>query len=253
MFRSFIYVNTGKIYEYYSLLDETIKEKIVSMERSTTNKVGVLAKPIGIERSKTEIMKSEISQYFLSDYNKFEKELEKLDGENYFDFDEYFEKYDISKMPRASIGKIQTNFYIPEEFDYIELIGIFKPLLMSSLNIKESEHDLYDAFLGEAKADIPIIIDFDNHKLCAKLDTRFLNEEYNQLDEYETEDVTILFKLNTYKSGSKITIFDPMKDFIKLNRAMRRSADIQSSYTEEIAPIIVDGSIIKVEILAIYK
>lgn len=253
MFRSFIYVNTEKVYEYYSLLDESIKEKILSKERSITNKAGLSTKPIGIERFKTETIKSEISQYFLSDYNKFEGELTKLDGEHYFDLDENCNKYDISTIPRASIGKMQTKFYIPEEFDYIELINLFKPMLMSSLDIKKSEQDLYDAFLGNTTADIPIIMEYDNNSVFGKLDTRFLNEDYNQLEEYESEDVTVLFKLNSHDSGYKVTVFDPLKDFIKLNRAMRKSSDLKSSYTKEFSPIIIDGPVIKVEVLAIYK
>lgn len=253
MFRSFIYVNTEKVYEYYSLLDESIKETIISKENSITNKAGVSTKPIGFEHSKTETMKSEISQYFLSDYNKFEKELTKLDGENYFDLDENYDKYDISTIPRTSIGKIQTNFYIPEGFDYIELINLFKPMLKSYLNVKESEQELYDTFLGNTKADIPIIMKYDNKNIFGKLDTRFLNEDYTQLDEYESDEVTILFKLSSHKSGEKVTIFNPLKDFIKLNRAIRRSTDFKNNYTKEFSPIIIDGPVIKVEILAIYK
>lgn len=156
-------------------------------------------------------------------------------------------------MPRASIGKMQTKFYIPEEFDYIELINIFKPIIMSSLDVKESEQDLYDAFLGNTKADIPIIMEYDNKSIFGKLDMRFLNEDYNQLEEYESEEVTVLFKLNSHDTGNKVTLFDPLKDFIKLNRTMRRSPDLKSSYTKEFSPIIINGPVIKVEVLAIYK
>jgi len=253
MFRSFVYVNTEKVYEYFSLLDESIKEKITSKESSITNKAGLLSKPIGLERSKTETMKSEVSQYFLSDYNRFETELTKLDGENYFDLEENYNIYDISTIPRSSIIKIQTNFYIPEGFDYIELINLFKPVLMSSLDVKESEQDIYDAFLGNTKADIPIIMEFDDKNIFGKLDTRFLNEDYNQLEEYESDEVTVLFKLISVNSGDKVTIFDPLKDFIKLNRAMRRSVEFKDSYSKEFSQIIVNGPVIKAEILAIYK
>lgn len=154
MFRSFIYVNTEKVYEYYSVLDESVKERIISRESSITNKTGFSVKPIGFERSKTEILKSDISQYFLSDYNRFEKELEKLDGENYFDLIENYNNYDLTTISPASIVKIQNIFYIPEGFDYVELVSLFKPMLLSSLNIKENEQSLFDAFLSNTKADI---------------------------------------------------------------------------------------------------
>lgn len=253
MFRSFIYVNTEKVYEYYSLLDASIKEKITTKEKSITNKTGFSKAPIGFERSKTETMKSEVSQYFLYDYNKFEKELMKLlDGEYYFDLIENG-KYDISTLPQASIGKIQNNFYVPEGFDYIELTNLYKPLLKSSLNIEESEQGLYDAFLADTKADIPILMEYEDRRIFGTLDTRYLNESYNQLEEYETDEVTVLFKVVSHKLSESVKIFDPFKDFIKLNRAMRRRVDLKDSYTEEFSPIIVNGPIVKVEILAIYK
>lgn len=252
MFRSFVYVNTEKVYEYYSLLDESIKEKITSKEKSISNKGGVNINTIGIERSKTETMKTEISQYFLSDYNKFEKELSKLEGESYFDLAEN-DSYDISTIPRSTLGKVQANFYIPEGFDFVELFEIFKPAIKSSIEIKESDQSLYDSFLGNTKADIPIIIDFENIKIFGKLDGRFLKESYNQLEEYEQDEVTILLKVISHNTSDKVTIFDPLKDFIKLNRAMRRSTDIKSSYTQEFSPIIVNGPVVKAEILAIYN
>jgi hypothetical protein len=251
MFRSFIYVNSEKVYEYYSLLDETIKEKITSKESSRTNKAGISSKPIGFEHSRTETMKSEISQYFLSDYNKFEKELIKLAGEYYFDLDE--EEYDLKTMPRSSIGKVQANFIIPEGFDYIDLIDAFKPMIKSAIEINDSEQALYDTFLGNTKADIPITIEYEGLNIFGKLDTRFLKETYNQLEEYEFDEVTILFKFIAQDTSTRVTIFDPLKDFIKLNRAMRRSSDFQNSYSEELSPIVVDGPVIKTEILAIYK
>ncbi|CAM4015345.1 DUF6414 family protein [Saccharibacillus endophyticus] len=253
MFRSFIYVNTEKVYEYYSLLDPSIKEKAISKEKSTTNKAEISKSPIGFEHSKTETMKSEVSQYFLLDYNNFERALTKLNGENYFDLVDSDNDYDISTIPQSSIGKIQNNFCVPEEFDYIELTNLFKPLLKQSLNIEESEQELYDAFLGDTKADIPILIKHEDSTVFGTLDTRYLNEPYNQLEEYTTDEVTILFKAVSHNSSDKIKIFDPFKDFIKFNRAMRRSMDIESSYTKEFSPIIVDGPVVKVEILAIYK
>ncbi|MGV7116750.1 DUF6414 family protein [Paenibacillus kyungheensis] len=253
MFRSFIYVNTEKIYEYYSLLDSSIKEKKKSKEKSTTNKAEISKLPLGFEHSKTETMKSEISQYFLYDYNNFEKALTKLNGENYFDLVDSDNNYDISTLPQSSIGKIQNNFYVPEEFDYIELINLFKPILKPSLNIEESEQGLYDAILDDTKADIPIIIENEDRTVFGTLDTRYLNESYNQLEEYTIDEVTILFKVISHNSSNRIKIFDPFKDFIKLNRVMRRNMDIKSSYTKEFSPIVVDGPLVKVEILAIYK
>ena len=50
--------------------------------------------------------------------------------------------------------------------------------------------------------------------------------------------------------NDKVEIFNPLKDFIKLPRAVRRSANI---YNDELQSIIIDGPVFKVEVLAIYK
>lgn len=49
---------------------------------------------------------------------------------------------------------------------------------------------------------------------------------------------------------SQFEIFNPLKDFIKLPRAARRSMDSNSG---EVEPIIINGPVLKVEVIAIYK
>lgn len=253
LFRSFIYANTEKIYEYYSLVDESIKEKIISGEKTFTKSGKMSAKMLALGGDKTDTVRIEFSQYFLSDYHKFELKLEELDGENYFDLEQNFEKYDIKSLPKSSIGKLESNFYIPEEFDFVDLINKFMPAMKPSLNIEAEDEGILNAVLGDTKADIPIVFDFDNNKVIGKLDTRYLLEDYNQLEEYETDEVTVLFRLLSKRDGNNIVIYDPLKDFIKLNRMMRRSADFSNSGSVEFSPIKLDGSIIKIEIIAMYK
>jgi|GEM_PF-438300 len=253
MFRSFIYANTDKIYEYYSLIDESIKEKIVKGERKINVNGKLSAKMFALGGEKTNTYQTEFSQYFLSDYHHFETKLEELDGEKYFDLEQSFENYDIKSLPKASIGKLESSFYVPEGFDFVDLIHKFMPAIKPTLDIKEEEEGLYDAFLGDTKADIPIVFEFDNNLVTGKLDNRFLLEDYNQLEEYESDEVTVLFRLLSKKNGNNIVIYDPLKDFIKLNRTLRRSADFSKSGSDEFSPIKLDGSVIKIEVIAIYR
>ena len=252
MFRSFIYANTDKIYEYHSLIDESMKEKIVKGERTTNVGGKINAKMLAIGGDKSNTFQTEFVQYFLSDYHQFETKLEELDGDKYFDLEQNYETYDISSMPKASIGKLESSFYVPEEFDFVNLIDKFMPAIKPSLNIKKEKEGLYDAFLGDTKADIPIVIEFDDKLVTGKLDNRFLIEDYSQLEEYETDEVTVLFRLLSKKDGNNIVIYDPLKDFIKLNRTMRRSTDFKSD-AGEFSPIKLDGKVIKIEVIAIYR
>jgi len=253
MFRSFIYANTDKIYEFYSLIDESIQEKIIKGERTTNTGGKFSPKMLSISGEKTNTLHTEFIQYFLSDYHKFETKLEELDGDKYFDFEQNSDKYDIKSMPKASIGKVETSFYVPEGFDMVDLVNKFLPMIKPSLDIKQGEEALYDFFLGDTKADIPIVLEYDNNFITGKLDSRFLIDDYSQLEQYETEEVTILFRLLSKKDGDNIEIYDPLKDFIKLNRTMRRSGDFNKAGSLEFSPITLNGSVIKVEVLAIYR
>jgi hypothetical protein len=49
---------------------------------------------------------------------------------------------------------------------------------------------------------------------------------------------------------NQVEIFNPLKNFIKLPRAVRRSMDSNSG---EVEPIIIEGPVLKVEVIAVYK
>ena len=50
----------------------------------------------------------------------------------------------------------------------------------------------------------------------------------------------------------KVEIFDPLKDFIRLPRAMRRQMTTNST-SIGLDKISVEGPVLKVEVIAIYK
>ena len=106
-------------------------------------------------------------------------------------------------------------------------------------------------FIGSASADVPIISEFDNVNVYGKLNTKYLIEEYDQLDEYYEQNVFILCKVIGLMQKDRVKIFDPLKDFIKFPRAIRRQVNIEEIHGFE--DIYINGPVLKVEIIAIYK
>lgn len=68
------------------------------------------------------------------------------------------------------------------------------------------------------------------------------------LEEIESEETVFLFKVLSHCNDEQIVVYDPLRDFMKLNRAARRSMD-RSSGLEEIR---IAGLVIKGELIAIY-
>lgn len=109
---------------------------------------------------------------------------------------------------------------------------------------------MMEAFLGKAAADIPIVTECGEFILSGKLSTLSLVEEYEQLEDYAEEEVYILCRVVGKIQKEKVEIFNLRRDFIKLPRAVRRGADINN---DELQSIIIDGPVLKIEVLAIYK
>lgn len=107
-----------------------------------------------------------------------------------------------------------------------------------------------EAFLGKASADIPIVMGDDELTIASKLSMGNLEEEYAELEEYNEQEVYMLCKVVGIMQKDKVEIFNPLKDFIKLPRAVRMGMD---SDTQGMETILVDDPVLKVEVIAIYK
>ena len=107
-----------------------------------------------------------------------------------------------------------------------------------------------ETFLGNASADIPIVMESEDLIVSSKLSTSVLEEEYAQFEEYSEQEVYMLCKVVGKMQKNQVEIFNPLKDFVKFPRAVRRSMD---SNNRELEPIIIDGPVLKVEVIAIYK
>ena len=184
------------------------------------------------------------------EYDRFEALLNDMSGDNYFDF--VLNDFDPATLPAMSIMRINSSFTVPESFDMVNAIEKFKPMLMGQIDTNSTgEQEALESILGKASADVPIISEFDDVAISGKLNAKYLMEDYAQLEEYSEQDVFILCKVVGLMQKENVEIFDPLKDFIRLPRAVRRQTNFGD--TTGLEKIYVEGPVLKVEIIAIYK
>lgn len=252
MFRSFIYLDEDKLYTYKRQIDgaNTAKPKVMSRKNTTGFSAGVTG--IGVNGSTETSIDSEFEKDVSFDYDRFELELSKLGGEDYFDC-VLNSDYDPTTVPAMKIIRICGGIKIPEEFDAVNLIERFMPMILGQVDTKSTqEQEALENILGQASADIPFNIDYDEITIAGKLNAKYLHEEYANLEDYADQDVYILCKIVGMIHKDKVEIFDPLKDFIRLPRSTRRQM-ATSGKSLGIEKIVVEGPVLKVEVIAIYK
>ena len=252
MFRSFIYLDEEKLYTYKRQIDGHNMPQFKAISKKKT--AGLIAGMNGFQlNGATETsVEGEYEKDVSFDYDHFEQDLNKFDGEDYFDC-VLNDEYDLNTIPAMKLVRICSGFEIPEEFDAVKLIDQFMPMLMGQIETKSAEEqEAIEGILGKASADIPFIIEYDDITISGKLNAKYLCEEYANLEEYAGQDVYMLCKVVGMVRKNIVEIFDPLKDFIHLPRTMRRkmNADGNSVGLETIS---VEGPVLKVEVVAIYK
>ena len=162
-------------------------------------------------------------------------------------------EYDLTTIPSMKLLRICNSFEIPEAFDVVTLIDQFKPMLIGQIETKSTgEQEALMSILENASADIPFVIEHDDITISGKLNTKFLCEDYASLEDYADQDVYMLCKVVGIVRKDLVEIFDPLKDFIRLPRAMRRQMSAAGNSTG-LDKIIIGGPVLKVEVIAIYK
>ena len=249
MFRSFIYLDEEKMYSYLRQIDKEFANQPTEVSKRKTREGTIGNGLLGVNAGTETEEKREFVKDITKDYDRFEKKLDELDGTEYFDL--VLKDYDLNTVPNMSIIRVNGSFEIPEQFDMFNLAQNFMPLLKSQIQTSsQDEKELMETFLENASADIPIIMESEGLIVSSKLSTSFLEEEYAQLEEYSEQEVYMLCKVVGKMQKDQVEIFNPLKDFVKLPRAVRRSMD---SNSRELEPIIIDGPVLKVEVIAIYK
>ncbi|WP_391206596.1 hypothetical protein [Psychrobacillus sp. L4] len=255
MFRNLIYFDSKKVMDYRSILEGkkyvSIKNIKVSSEKSLAAKMPVISGGIGGASE----MDGEILENLLLDCEEFESLLEKKNRNDYFDFT--IDNFDAETIPKSAIIRFEGKFIIPEEFDMMDLINKFKPMLATNMNLQNSqEEEIFGSLFGKESTKIPAFIECDNFEDrvgFAKFNSNNLCYELESLEDYEEEDVTILAKVLSKKEANNrpIIVFDIMKDLFSLGRGIRRQMGSQE--IEGIENIKTDKNIIILEVLAIYQ
>lgn len=142
---------------------------------------------------------------------------------------------------------------VPEDFDMVKVIDLFKPYLMQM----EQFEDMEDAskmalqtFLSSASATkIPLVFEGENTLFCSKVNQDNMIISYEDLSEID-DTVTILARVTSAFVSYSKPYYDPLKDFLALNRMMRKS---MGDIGKEFGPIYADDQYRMLEILAVYR
>lgn len=239
IFGKILYFDDNKITDYMSILSKESTLEIKSVEISTDKGSGVKI-PIGIDASYKGSRKivGEYRKSMLEKYIQFETLLE--DNDSYFDFLEN-PNFDITTVNRNSIIRFEGYIRIPEKFDLLEIFEKNRDLG----NLKEYERFI----LPSQEIKIPLITELNDLSLCTKLISGNLLDEYSELQNLEDSEVTILARVSSSIKNKNKEIYDPLKDYINLNREMRkkvvRDELLENFYSE--------NDYREIEILAIYQ
>lgn len=249
MFRSLRYCNVEKIHQYYSIITRQKRLNIQNINVSNEKGANIGFSAIGADMRGSTTIDATMEEDLHLDYDIFEESL--MGRDDYFDTTQ--ESYDLSTVLNGSIIKFQSYMEIPEEFDIIQLLEQFKPMLLgqASLSMETDAYNFLEKSIEKDDVKIPCIFELADVTCYSQINSSFLLTTYENLEEFENEEVTVLAKVISHKNG-KTAIFNPLKDFIKVNRAMRRSADM-SKFPKELVTIEIDGILISLEILAIYQ
>lgn len=255
IFKNLLYFDAKKVAEYKAVLEGkkhvAIKNVKISSSKSLEAKISVLSGGIGGSNE----MEGELVDNLLLDCNEFENLLDKNGGENYFDFTEG--NFDIETITKTSIIKFEGILKIPNEFDMMDLITQFKPLLISSMQLgNPQEEEIFKSIFAKESTKIPLFIEsetFEKNIGFAKLSSTELISNFETLEDYEEEDLTFIAKVNSRKkyNNSPIVVFDIMKDLFSISRGLRRQ--MGNTEVKGMENIKVESDVMELEILAIYR
>ena len=251
MFVNMIYYDTPRVSDFGAIIKGSKNIKIKKMDIVNDKGANITLPAVGGNIKASKSYEATIEESILFDCQEFEKLL--VGRDDYFDFTENV-GLDIATLGRGHIIKFDSTIKVPEEFDLTQTIAQFKPYLISSIS-KDMDNDegaAFSTFFESANPKIPIIAECDDVVLSAKIDSKFLMIDYAQMEEYESLEVSILARIisTNIVSASK-AIYDPLKDFISLNRAIRRS--LTDNRPDGLKELFNDEDYKVIEILAIYQ
>ena len=250
MFGRMMYYDKKTVDEYKSIIKGQRHVQVEEYEVSNDKGVSVDLKAVSADTKASKKYVAKVIESMLYDCYEFEKLLTGRD--DYFDLTQSCE-FDLSTIPRGSIIKVDAFLEVPENFDIMQVIDRFKPLFMDSIDtdtMEQSGKEALRAFLESAKATrIPIIGDVDDFLLCAKMYQENLVSDYEEFEEID-EQVTVVARVSSDIVNCSKPFYDPLKDFMTMNRMMRRSLKDRG---KELNALMVEKNYRMIDILAIYR
>ena len=114
------------------------------------------------------------------------------------------------------------------------------------------ESEEFAALIENKSPKIPLMVELDGDLLCSKIEIDNLKIDYVELEDYENIEVTILARMiANNKINKNKAIYDPLKDYITLNRQLRRQ--FANERPEELVEIFADDDYYSIEIIAMYQ
>lgn len=242
MFRSFVYINEDALRRYAEQL-------AIGESKLTARKINLAAKA-GPVQAGAEFASDGRNLSLTHLYDEFEKALEGQ-ADEYFDF--LTDSPDPQTLPPMSIVRFRGTAEVPEQFDAIAMIRQYAPMFDEAGMLETEDGGVPKEFLlslvAKKDAYAPLMINGLDIPVFSKLRMTYIAEgDISLLEEIESEEAVFLFKVLSHCNNEQIVVYDPLRDFMKLNRAARRSMD-RSSGLEEIR---IAGPVIKGELIAIY-
>ena len=136
----------------------------------------------------------------------------------------------------------------------VQTLDRFKPFLMESINKQDWEEQnkniAQTLFNGAGSFSIPLIFELAERTLCAKIKKENLLVSYDEIEEITEDEVTVLARISSGVITPEKCYYDPLKDFMHLNRATRKKAPERVAGMEK---LFLDSPYRNLDILAIYN
>lgn len=253
MFSKLIYYDKDRIDEFISLIKEQNRTDISEIRRAKKKSGKADFKVFGAEAEENTSYTASVKQSLLLELFEFEKTLEKR--EDYFDF--FKNEYSMETIGRGNIIKMWGTITVPEAFDLPHTLKRFKPFLITSMQSDKDFDDdslvAMDALINsDDETKIPVVLEHGEVLMSAMLNSKHLKCSFEELEDIEDDEVTVIARTaNTGIINKTKAYYDPLKDFMSLNRAMRRS--MINDRGEGLEALYLEKDYFKIEIVAIYQ
>lgn len=251
MFTRLLYLNKERIVEYNSLLSNEDYAELDEIEVTSQSNLGANMKVVNGEKGIRTNYKGKVYASVTRLWNTFYGNLRGNDY--YIDFLEGDEK-SIEALGRGTIIRFETEIEIPEAFDTISILNIFPENFIKeqiTSEIDENEKDLVRNFFRMKKASLPICMNLEDMLLCSKLYSNCFQCDDEEFEECLDEELVVVAKVISNNKSRNKEIFNPLKDFFVINRAARRTMNIEK--TEGLENIYAEKNYVDLEVLAIYQ